>query len=73
MPVDTMKTRLMAARRDGSEVTGMSAIARELWRDGGYKAFYRGFMPAITRQAPSMLIQMPIIEFLRKQLGLDYL
>jgi solute carrier family 25 uncoupling protein 8/9 len=38
----------------------------------GFAALYKGFVPALARQGPVMVIQMPIVEQLRLLAGLDY-
>jgi len=75
MPVDNIKTQLMTARRaqGGGATATFSSITRRLLHEGGMRALYRGFTPAVARQGPCMLIQMPVIEYLRKCFGLDYL
>ena len=89
MPIDTIKTRIMIETHSSSSSGSSSSSSssggggyrsisiREcgsmLFKEGGIKAFYRGFIPAIARQAPCMLIQMPMIEQLRKLFGLEYL
>jgi solute carrier family 25 uncoupling protein 8/9 len=34
---------------------------------------YRGYLPALARQGPVMVVQMPLVEQLRVLVGLDYL
>lgn len=77
MPVDTIKTRLMIAYQQpdlpANTKLNMLSSAKMLIKEGGVTALYRGFVPAIARQAPCMLIQMPVIEQLRRILGVGYL
>jgi solute carrier family 25 carnitine/acylcarnitine transporter 20/29 len=48
-PVDTVKSRLQTAE---GNVT-LSGVVRELYRKGGYKAFFPGFGPALARAVPA--------------------
>jgi solute carrier family 25 (mitochondrial uncoupling protein), member 8/9 len=74
MPIDVVKTQMILARQQiGTESPGIVSVVRVLFKEGGINAFYRGFAPAVARQVPSMLIQMPVIEHLRKLFGLEYL
>ena len=80
MPIDTIKTRIMIETSSTTTTTTSSyrsisirECASKLLKEGGIASFYRGFLPAVARQAPCMLIQMPMIEQLRKLFGLEYL
>ena len=66
MPIDTARSYLMAQPEGGT-----SAIRSGLAQDGALSFFYRGFRPACLRQGPVMLVQMPIVEQLRKVFGLE--
>jgi solute carrier family 25 uncoupling protein 8/9 len=69
-PVDTLKTLVMA---NGGEAGGGTwATLRKLLARSGPIGLYRGYWPAMARQGPVMVIQMPIVEQFRKALGLDY-
>ena len=72
MPVDVIKTKMMATvSGSGSSsassgrpihhsrvaLTMMGARAL-IWREGGIGGFYRGFVPALMRQGPCILIQV---------------
>lgn len=48
-PVDTVKSRLQTA--EGNVTLG--GVIRELYGRGGYKAFFPGFGPALTRAVPA--------------------
>jgi len=41
-------------------------------REGGARALYRGLLPALARQGPVMLIQLPLTEQIRALLGLGF-
>ncbi|KAG6039006.1 hypothetical protein E4U41_003362 [Claviceps citrina] len=48
-PVDTVKSRLQTA--EGSVTLG--GVVRHLYRQGGYRAFFPGFGPALARAVPA--------------------
>jgi solute carrier family 25 uncoupling protein 8/9 len=70
MPFDVLRTVVMSGARasDG----GTFATLRALVREGGVRALYRGYLPALARQGPVMVVQMPIVEQLRGLVGLDF-
>ena len=75
-PVDTLKTLAMssnanAASSGGGNKNSLSLAARVI-RERGFFALYNGFWPAAMRQGPVMVLQMPIVEQLRRLCGLDY-
>lgn len=51
---------------------GTMAVLGRLLARSGPLGLYRGYWPAMARQGPVMVIQMPIVEQFRKLLGLDY-
>ena len=46
---------------------------KQLLKEGGVGALYKGYVPGVMRQIPTMFIQMPLIEQIRKVMGLGYL
>jgi hypothetical protein len=52
---------------------GLMACVVGIVREEGAPALYRGLTPALCRQGPVMLVQMPLIEQLRSALGLEFL
>ena len=69
MPADTMKTRVM---NDRMRYSGLLDCLQKTVKEEGLIALYKGFVPALARQGPVMVIQMPIVEQLRRLVGLDY-
>ena len=63
MPFDTIKSHTMM----GGEVGTVLAQPRLI----GPRWFYRGYLPACAGQGIIMLVQMPLVEELRRQMGLD--
>ena len=66
-PVDTLKTLAMSSTNKNS-----ISLAANVIRERGFFALYNGFWPAAMRQGPVMVLQMPIVEQLRRLCGLDY-
>lgn len=53
-PFDTLKSRMQTAGPDisgGSQSTVM--VARQVWREGGVRALYRGYSAAVSRAFPA--------------------
>lgn len=48
-PIDTVKSRLQTA--EGNVTIG--GVVKQLYRAGGYKAFFPGFAPALARAVPA--------------------
>lgn len=71
MPADTIKTRYMASARGGLYGSPLSCLRQTIASEGP-AGLYRGYLPALARQAPVMVIQMPIVEQIRRLVGLDY-
>ena len=66
MPADVIKTKVLSGEH-GASVWGclVATLRRE-----GIAGLYRGFLPAVTRQCPVILVQMPLIEQIRTRMGL---
>ena len=56
----------------GRGASGTLAVLRQLLARSGPAGLYRGYWPAMARQGPVMVIQMPMVEQFRKMLGLEY-
>ena len=68
----TVLTALHEARGDVERALSTLATLGALLARSGPIGLYRGYWPAMARQGPVMVIQMPIVEQFRKALGLDY-
>lgn len=76
-PVDTLKTLAMSSNANAAASSGGGnknslSLAASVIRERGFFALYNGFWPAAMRQGPVMVLQMPIVEQLRRLCGLDY-
>ena len=70
-PVDTLKTLVMS--KPSGDDRGAIAIATEIIKKRGVQGLYRGYWAATARQGPVMVIQMPLVEALRRYVfGLEY-
>lgn len=59
-PIDVVKTRLMSQPIDSSGLglhyKGMTDCMQKTYREGGFSAFYRGFIPNWMRKAPWCIV-----------------
>ena len=80
-PVDTLKTLMMrpppelpASTAGPPQAAGsLGECLAALVRSGGPAALYRGYGPALLRQGPVIMVQMPLIEQLRRVFGVGYM
>lgn len=71
-PFDIIKTRCMADGSGKLLYTGPIDCVKQLVRNEGFMALFKGWWPAYFRLGPHALIQFPILEQLRLALGLDH-
>ena len=64
-PADTIKTRVLSGGH-----TSVMGCLRETLAKEGMLALWRGYLPAVCRQCPVVLVQMPLIEAIRGAAGL---
>jgi solute carrier family 25 citrate transporter 1 len=69
-PIDTIKTRLQKtpAEPGQSAVQRITLIARDMFRQEGPKAFYKGITPRVMRVAPGQAVTFTVYEFLKQKL-----
>ncbi|KAI8966250.1 mitochondrial carrier domain-containing protein [Daldinia sp. FL1419] len=69
-PIDTIKTRLQKtpAEEGVSAIQRISLIARDMFRQEGFHAFYKGITPRIMRVAPGQAVTFTVYEFLKDKL-----
>lgn len=63
-PVDTLKSRLQST--EGSTISG---TFKTLWAQGGYRAFFPGFAPAMARAVPANAATFLGVELAMKAMG----
>ena len=57
----------------GDHGTSVLACLKATLRAEGVAGLFRGFVPAVCRQCPVILVQMPLIEQVRKLAGLGHM
>lgn len=69
-PIDTIKTRLQKtpAQPGDSAWSRISFIARDMFKQEGFHAFYKGITPRIMRVAPGQAVTFTVYEFLKEKL-----
>jgi hypothetical protein len=81
-PADVLKSRVMMARARAGAGAGAGAdaamatvrgVALDLWRREGVRGYFRGFGAHYARIGPTILLQMPVAEQLRKWMGVQAL
>ncbi|RDL30166.1 putative succinate-fumarate transporter [Venustampulla echinocandica] len=69
-PIDTIKTRLQKTPALAGE-TAMGRImniAKDMFKQEGFHAFYKGITPRIMRVAPGQAVTFTVYEFLKEKL-----
>lgn len=70
-PFDTLKSRVMAD--DGGQYPrGFIDALQKLLKREGPAALYRGWWPAYCRLGPHAILTFPLLEQIRRALGLEY-
>jgi len=69
MPADVVKVKVLSGDHGASVI----ACLRNTVREQGVTGLYRGFVPAVARQCPVILVQMPLIEAVRSFAGLGHI
>ncbi|CAJ2509742.1 Uu.00g056420.m01.CDS01 [Anthostomella pinea] len=69
-PVDTIKTRLQKtpAEEGVSAFKRISIITKDMFRQEGVHAFYKGITPRIMRVAPGQAVTFTVYEYLKEKL-----
>ncbi|KAI1634789.1 mitochondrial carrier [Biscogniauxia mediterranea] len=69
-PIDTIKTRLQKtpAEEGVSAFKRISVIAKDMFRQEGFHAFYKGITPRIMRVAPGQAVTFTVYEYLKDKL-----
>jgi len=69
-PIDTIKTRLQKtpANPGDSAWSRIAYIARDMFKQEGFHAFYKGITPRVMRVAPGQAVTFTVYEFLKEKL-----
>ena len=69
MPADVIKVKVLSGEHGASAWRCFVRTAQQ----EGLAGLYRGFLPAVLRQCPVILVQMPLIEQIRAMAGLGHI
>lgn len=72
-PADAVKNRLMSDSPTKPRYSGMRDAARQIYAEGGYRAFYRGFVPCLMRAFPTNASALLVWELTMSWLGAEQL
>ena len=66
-PIDTIKTRLQKNPGQPGEtaISRVKVIARDMFKQEGFDAFYKGITPRIMRVAPGQAVTFTVYEYLK--------
>lgn len=66
-PIDTIKTRLQKTPAEpGQTALGrITAIANQMWKQEGVRAFWMGITPRVMRVAPGQAVTFAVYEYLK--------
>ena len=69
-PIDTIKTRLQKTPSvpGDTAISRITAIARDMFKQEGFHAFYKGITPRIMRVAPGQAVTFTVYEYLKDKL-----
>lgn len=69
-PIDTIKTRLQKtpAEPGQSAIQRITLICKDMFRQEGPKAFYKGITPRVMRVAPGQAVTFTVYEWIKKRL-----
>mmetsp|Transcript_55159 Transcript_55159/g.129138 ORF Transcript_55159/g.129138 Transcript_55159/m.129138 type:complete len:290 (+) Transcript_55159:109-978(+) len=72
MPIDIVSTRIQCLSEEGAQdpnKRSMAKVAEQVWREGGWRAFYRGWTAAVMRGVVLNALVFPIYEMTVKKLS----
>ena len=69
-PIDTIKTRLQKTPAEPGQtaIQRITLIAKDMFRQEGARAFYKGITPRVMRVAPGQAVTFTVYEFLKKHI-----
>lgn len=69
-PIDTIKTRLQKTPKEPGEtnLSRITAIAKDMFKAEGPRAFWKGITPRVMRVAPGQAVTFSVYEFLKRKL-----
>jgi solute carrier family 25 citrate transporter 1 len=69
-PIDTIKTRLQKTPGEPGQtaISRVTAITRDMFKQEGARAFYKGITPRVMRVAPGQAVTFTVYEYLKDKL-----
>jgi len=69
-PIDTIKTRLQKTPAEPGQtaIQRITLISKDMFRQEGPKAFYKGITPRVMRVAPGQAVTFTVYEYIKKKL-----
>ncbi|CAF9913697.1 MAG: hypothetical protein HETSPECPRED_001631 [Heterodermia speciosa] len=66
-PIDTIKTRLQKTPGEPGQtaISRITMIARDMFKQEGFRAFYMGITPRIMRVAPGQAVTFTVYEYIK--------
>lgn len=66
-PIDTIKTRLQKtpAAPGQTAIQRITIIASDMFKQEGFRAFYKGIIPRVARVAPGQAVTFTVYEYLK--------
>lgn len=70
-PLDVVKTRLQAQHlaRDASDYEGVRGTVKRIWRQAGFRGFYRGLGPTVAGYLPTWGIYFTVYDLVKDRAG----
>jgi solute carrier family 25 citrate transporter 1 len=69
-PIDTIKTRLQKTPAEPGQtaISRITMITKDMFKQEGPRAFYKGITPRVMRVAPGQAVTFTVYEYLKKKL-----
>lgn len=72
-PFDAVKNRLMTDSPTHPRYPTWRSAAQQIWREGGMRAVYRGFLPCMLRAFPTNAAALSVYEFTMRMMDAEQL
>lgn len=69
-PIDTIKTRLQKTPAEPGQtaIQRVALIAKDMFKQEGARAFYKGITPRVMRVAPGQAVTFTVYEYIKKHM-----
>lgn len=68
-PLDAAKVRLQTAHKTGQHYSGTQHVLRDLWREGGMRAMFKGVLAPVTSLSILFAVNFGTYDFTRRKLA----